>query len=99
MAGSMDNSNMAETVPWLSAGVGRGVGKEPRTTEGGVILVSSTCCTVGPELEEEPWIGSAGPEMAEMLAKSGIASSVTTSGELVRGSGLTNVGQGEELGG
>ena len=90
---------MAETAPWLSAGVGRGVGKELRTTEGEAILVSSTCCTVGPELEEEPWIGSAGPEMAEMSVKSGIASLVTTSGELVRGGGLTKAGRGEELDG
>ena len=90
---------MDEIALWLSAGVGRGVGKEPRTTEGGVMLISSTCCTVGPELEEEPWVGSAVPELTEISAKSGIASLVTTSGKLVRGGGLTKVGRGDDMGG
>ena len=84
---------------WLSAGVGRGVGKEPRMTEGGVVLVSSTCCTAGPELEVEPRIGSAVPEIVEMSAKSDMVSSVTASGELVRGGGFTKGGRGEELDG
>ena len=90
---------MAEIVLWLSAGVRRGVGKVPQMTEAGVILGSSTCCTVGPELEVDPWIWSALPEMTEMLVKSGMASLVTMSGELVRGSGLTKAGRGEDIDG
>lgn len=90
---------MAEVALWLSAGVGRGMGKEPRTTEEGPVLVSSDCCTAGPELEVEAWIGSTVPEILEISATSGIASLVTTSSELVRGCGLTKAGQGEDIGG
>ena len=95
MAGSMDGGSKAELALWLSAGVGRGVGKEPRTSENGVVLVPSTCCTVGRELEEEPWIWSAIPEITVMSAKCGTASLVTEPGGLVRGGGLT---KGEDLG-
>lgn len=87
---------MAELALWLSAGFGRGVGKEPRATEGGFVLVSSTCCTVGPEVE--PWIGSTVPVMTEMWARSRVASLVTASSELVRGGGwLTKTGLGEDV--
>jgi hypothetical protein len=88
----MDEGNMAEIALWLSAGVGKGMSKEPRMTEEGPVLVSSNCCTAGPELEVEPWIGSAAPEILEISATSGIASLVTTSSELVRGCGLTKAG-------
>jgi hypothetical protein len=88
---------MAEIALWPSAGVGRGVGREPRATGGEVVLVSSTCCTTGPELEGL-WIRSAVPEMLEISAKSGITSFVTTSSELVRGGGLTKAGRGEDMG-
>ena len=99
MAGSIDGGSMAETTLWMSAGVGRGAGKDPRTTEGRFALVSSTCCTVGPDPEVEPWIGSAVRVMMEPSTKSGVTSLVTTSGESVRGGGLTKTGRGEELGG
>jgi len=93
----MGDGSVAEIALWLSAGVGIGVGKEPKTTGGGVVLVSSTCCTVGPELEEGPWVGSAVSEVRELSAKSGMASLVITSGELVRGGGVTRAGRGGDM--
>ena len=98
--GSIDDGTVAEIAVWLSAGVGRGVGKEPRTPGSGVVLVPSTCCPVGPELEEDPWTWSAVPEITVLVMseKYGIASLVTESGELVRGGGLTKAGRGEDLG-
>ena len=90
---------MVEIALWLSAGVGRGVGNEPRATKGGVVLVPSTCCTAGPELEKESWIGSAVPEVLEVPAESCIAFWVTTSSELVTGGGLTEAGRCEVMGG
>lgn len=90
---------MAAAVLWLSAGVGRGVGKEPRATAGGVVPVFSTFCIVGPDVVEETRIGSAVRKMPEILAKSGIVSLVTTSGELLRDGWLTKAGRGKDLGG